>query len=128
VNISFTIPGPPVPKVRMTQKTKWRGRARRSLDYQEYIAWCATAAKVPMFKGHVELTVKICLGSRGRADLSNLIKAVEDGIEYAGVVDNDRQILRYGPGTGIYLGFREEQVEIKVREIEEDELCPGKRG
>jgi hypothetical protein len=38
--------------------------------------------------------------------LSNLIKAVEDGLQFGGVIENDRQVIRYGPGTGIYYAQR----------------------
>lgn len=113
---TFTIPGKPVPKVRMTRYSKWTDRAKAILSYQEYVAWCANAAKIPTYTGDVILTVKICLGSRGRADLSNLIKAIEDGLEYGGVVVNDKQIIGYGAGTGFSLGWKEPQVMVTIEE------------
>ncbi len=116
---TFTVPGKPVPKARVTQKSKWTPRAKRSLAYQEYVGWCAKAAKLPQISGDVLLTVKICQGSRGAADLSNVIKAVEDGLQYAGVLENDRQVLRYGSGTGFWLGWKEEKVMVEVRMVED---------
>lgn len=118
---TFTVPGRPVPKARMTRNTKWTPRAKRSLEYQELVAWCARAANIPTFTGDVMLTVRICQKSRGQADLSNLIKGIEDGIQYAGIVKNDRQIIRYGPGTGFWLGWKEEQVIVEIREVGEVE-------
>ena len=115
---TFTVPGQPVPKVRMTQKSKWTGRARKTLDYQEYVAWCAKAAKIPTYTGDVMLTVKVCLGGRGRADLKNIIAAVEDGLQYGGIVLNDKQILRYGTGTGFHLGFKEPKVVVEIEEMQ----------
>ena len=38
MKIELTIPGRPVPAQRMTRKTKWTKRARRSLEYQESVA------------------------------------------------------------------------------------------
>jgi len=117
---SFIIPGKPVPKARTTQKSKWSPRAKRSLAYQDKVGWCAKAAKLPQISGDVELTIKICQGSRGQADLSNIIKAIEDGLQYAGVLENDRQVLRYGMGTGFWLGWKEEQVIVELREVVAD--------
>jgi len=34
------------------------------------------------------------------------------------VIENDRQVIRYGPGTGIYYDS-EERTEVRVRELKE---------
>jgi Holliday junction resolvase RusA-like endonuclease len=47
-----------------------------------------------------------------------LIKAIEDGLQFGGIIENDRQVIRYGAGTGIYYDS-EERTEVRVREIEE---------
>ena len=120
---SFTVPGRPVPKVRMTQKSKWSPRAKRCLEYQEKVAWCAKQAKIPTFTGDVELTVRICRGSRGTGDLDNIVKSCTDGLQYAGVIKNDRQVLRYGVGTGFHLGWQNgEQVIVEIREVDKCSL------
>jgi crossover junction endodeoxyribonuclease RusA len=119
---TFIIPGRPVPKVRMTQKSKWSDQAKRSLLYQQYVAWCAKDAKIPVYDDDdIELTVKICLTNRGNADLDNYVKIITDGIQRAGVIKNDKQILRYGKGMGIYLGWKEEQVIVTIAKVEESE-------
>ena len=118
VAYTFTVPGKPVPKARITQKSKWTPKAKRSLAYQECVGWCAKDAKLPTLAGDVELTVKIYQESRGLADLSNIIKAVEDGLQHARIVENDRQILRYGLGTGFYLGYRKPKVVVEIQEVE----------
>ncbi len=115
---TFEIPGQPVPKVRMTQKSKWSPRARRCLDYQEYVAWCAKAAQLPAFDGNVRLTVRICLPTRGRADLDNICKSIQDGLQHGGVIKNDRQVFRYGSGTGFWLGFKEPKVIVGIESME----------
>lgn len=120
---TFTVPGRPVPKVRMTQKSKWSPRAKRCLEYQEKVAWHAKAAKIPTFAGDVELTVRICRGSRGRGDLDNILKTVQDGLQRSGVIKNDRQVLRYGIGTGFHLGWQNgEQVIVEIREVDKCSL------
>ena len=115
---SFTVPGRPVPKTRMTRRGKWTKRARATLAYQKAVAWCAKAAHIPTFHGYVRLTAKIYLKNLGhRGDLSNYIKAIEDGLQYAGVLENDRQVIQYGEGTGIYQG-EPERAEIALETLE----------
>lgn len=119
--ISFTVPGRPVPAARMTRRGKWTSRAKRSLAYQEVVAWAARAARVPVLTGPVCLTAKIYVYGRRRGDLSNYIKSLEDGLQYAGVIPNDKQIVAYGAGTGIYSAAsrQDERVEIVLNEMPE---------
>jgi crossover junction endodeoxyribonuclease RusA len=117
----FVVPGRAIPAARMTQRSKFAcARARKSLKYQEFIAWCARAEAKgrPPFSGPVELTCRFFFRDGRHGDLSNLIKAVEDGLQFGGVIENDRQVIRYGPGTGIYYS-EEERTEVRVRELKE---------
>lgn len=119
MKVDFTVPGRPVPAQRMTQKTKWTRRSRRSLEYQEKIAWeWKAVARAVTLKGPLKLTAKFFFKDKRHGDLSNLIKAVEDGLQYGGAFENDKQILRYGKDTGIYYDD-EERAEIEIEEIEE---------
>jgi Holliday junction resolvase RusA-like endonuclease len=113
----------------MTQRSKFAcARAKRSLEFQEFVAWCAraaaarrpAAARPPAlpFRGPVELTCRFFFRDARHGDLSNLIKAIEDGLQFGGVIENDRQVIRYGPGTGIYYDS-EERTEVRVRELKE---------
>jgi len=52
----------------------------------------------------------------GTATSQTLIKAIEDGLVYGGLIANDKQILRYGAGTGIYFA-EEERAEVRLRPI-----------
>ncbi len=59
-----------------------------------------------------------------RGDLANYIKAIEDGLQYGGIIapkgknkkGNDKMIIRYGTGTGIYISDNE-RVEITLEEV-----------
>lgn len=116
----IVVPGRPVPAARMTQKNKWvSARAQRSLAYQQTIAWYAKAAQIPVLEGLLSLTVKIYVFGKKHGDLSNYIKAVEDGLQYAGVIPNDKQIVRYGEGTGIYYvdDKGKEKMEIEIEKV-----------
>lgn len=118
MKIELTIPGRPVPAQRMTRKTKWTKRARRSLEYQESVAWeWKAVAKGLKLEGSLKLTVKFYFKDRRHGDLSNLVKAIEDGLQYGQAFDNDKQIIRYGEGTGIYYDD-EERAEIIIEELE----------
>jgi len=119
--LAFVVPGRAVPAARMTQRSKFAcARARKSLKYQEFIAWCARAEAKgrPPFSGPVELTCRFFFRDARHGDLSNLIKAIEDGLQFGGITQNDRQVIRYGPGTGIYYAS-EERTEVRVRELRE---------
>jgi crossover junction endodeoxyribonuclease RusA len=90
----FVVPGRAIPAARMTQRSKFAcARARKSLKFQEFIAWCARAEAKgrPPFSGPVELTCRFFFKDARHGDLSNLIKAIEDGLQFGGVIENDRQ-------------------------------------
>lgn len=118
LSVFFVVPGRPVPAQRMTRYTKnISPKAKRSLEYQKLVAICAMAARVPQFTGPVKLTCRFFFADRRHGDLSNYVKAIEDGLQYGGVLRNDRQVLRYGEGTGIYYG-PEERAEVWIEEVE----------
>lgn len=116
MKLELVIPGRPVPAQRMTQKSKWTKRAQRSLDYQEKIAWeWKVKARGKKLKGPLKLSCDFYFNDKRHGDLSNLIKAVEDGLQYGNAFDNDKQILRYGK-CGIHFEG-EPRVEIKIEEV-----------
>jgi len=104
-----------IPKARMTHRSKWSTTARKTLDFQRRVADQVALCAMARYKGPVCLTVRFYFASRKHGDLKNLIGAVEDALQYGEVILNDKQIIRYGAGTGIYLGDPE-RIEI--------ELCP----
>ena len=112
----IVVPGRPVPKKVMTRRGKWVGRARQTLGYQEKVAWAARLAGAKVFSGPVVLTVRVYVRDDRRGDLKNYVACVEDGLQYAGVLRNDRQVMRYGDGTGIYYDL-DERVEVVVEEV-----------
>lgn len=120
---SLIVPGRPVPAQRMTRRSKWTKRAKKSLEYQETVAWWARVAKLPRIEGLVVLTARFYIYGKNHGDLSNYVKAIEDGLQYAGVLPNDRQVVRYGEGTGIYFTDARslERAEVEIEEVHEHE-------
>ena len=112
----FVVAGRPVPAQRMTQKSKWTKRAKKSLAYQRDIAWMwKRASNGEKLKGDLKLSCEFYFNDKRHGDLSNLVKAVEDGLQYANAFDNDKQIKRYGK-TGIFFDD-EPRVVIRIEEI-----------
>lgn len=89
------IEGPIVPYTRMTQRGKWSKTAQRYLASQEAMAWQFKAQMQPF---PPKALLDMALGfemPQGwlKKDLSNLIKAVEDALQLAGIIDNDSRIV-----------------------------------
>lgn len=118
MQIGITVPSRPVPAQRMTRKSKWTKRSKESLAYQKEIAWeWRVAAMHIKLEGPLKLTCQFYFKDKKHGDLSNLIKAVEDGLQYGNAFDNDKQIVRYGE-SGIHFESNE-RAEIIIEEMED---------
>jgi crossover junction endodeoxyribonuclease RusA len=89
---TFTVPGRPRGKERprMGRNGKFY-TPKRTREYEELVAWCARAA---YREDPTTLPVRLNLiirSSKSRADTSNILKAVEDGMNGIIYVD-DKQI------------------------------------
>lgn len=99
-----------VPYVRMTQSSKWNKQSRRYLDSQAALAW--------QFKqcwngnGPIDYPVEISYAVHRKrwADNSNILKALEDALQYAGIVENDRWI----EGTGRTRTYRDKKSRVVI--------------
>jgi Holliday junction resolvase RusA-like endonuclease len=136
----LTIPGRPVPAARMTQNEvkvalsrNRRGhpltpKDQRIVDYEVYkqdVALAVLAGRLKPVQGNLVFTARIYLKANKdgdlsgiRGDLSNYVKALEDGLQQAGIIPNDKQIIRYGEGTGIYpCREGEERAEVEISQV-----------
>ena len=120
--IKITIPGRPVPAVRMTQRGKFVSKqAKRYLAYKDAVGMCARAARVPMTDRPVAVEIDVYV--RGQAgDWDNYAKAICDGLN--GVAwEDDRQIVDGRLRRHSCATKREERAEIIIREVKEGLPC-----
>lgn len=90
----FTIPGRPVPAVRMTQKGKFKKpEAARYLEYKEKVGWIARFNGVQKTEGNVAVKCRFYVNGGHVPDTDNLIKAVLDSLNNIGWND-DRQVAK----------------------------------
>ena len=102
----FVVPGRPVPAVRMTQRSKWTDAAQRSLAYQRTVGYAAIAQSLPRplpweWMGiSIRIYLKATKERKGRmrlpknaGDWDNCAKAIQDGLQHAGVIGNDRAVI-----------------------------------
>jgi crossover junction endodeoxyribonuclease RusA len=91
--IKFTIPGRPVPAVRMTRRGKWVDpRAQKYLDYKDSVGWVAKAYVKEMLVGNVKLNIDAYIDKGRPGDLDNIIKTIGDGLNGVAYED-DRQVV-----------------------------------
>lgn len=91
MEIAFTVPGRPVPAVRMTQRGKYvKLAARRYLTYKETVGWIAKREVNQPTKEAVTINIRAYMYGRV-ADVDNLAKAIMDGCNKI-VWDDDRQV------------------------------------
>jgi Holliday junction resolvase RusA-like endonuclease len=108
--IHFTIEIDPIPKARMTRYGKNTRQARRTLSYQEALAWelrkqlteirgQGSAVPRSLFPDPclLELSAIFSVTHNRRADLDNYLKALKDALKWAGIIKDDSQIIAYGP-------------------------------
>ena len=116
--ISFNVPGRPIGKERPRFNRK-TGRAYTPMQTRGYetevayscLQWQGT------FTGPVRMSLWIY--TKGKADIDNIEKSVLDGIQQAGVYENDSQVREkhtYMPPD--FVG--EERVEVMIEDVGDD--------
>lgn len=93
----ITIPGRPIPAVRMTQKTKWNKASKRYLTYKDFIGSIAKQLYGTPTCEKVSVNVRVYLSGKttpmgGEGDVDNYAKSALDGCNKIVFVD-DRQVM-----------------------------------
>ncbi len=118
--IEFTVPGRPVPAVRMTKKSKFVNKqAKKYLQYKEHVGWTAKKAGVRLLDGKVciEIVIYLCGGTHG--DWDNYAKSICDGLN--GIAYNDdRQVMEGRVKKVLGVEKTEERAEVKIWEVGEE--------
>lgn len=132
VGMKITVPGRPVPAVRMTQRSKWTQQARRYLNYKSLVGWRAKAAKIPMMKEPVDVYATAFLHGNREPDVDNLGKSFLDGLNGIAWVD-DKQVKRLMVEKVRVLSKEEERAIIVIQRSCQgcvwliDMVCPFQR-
>lgn len=79
--ITFTIPGPPVPKERARRARNGRWYTpTRTRDYESLVGSCGRHAGCRARLGPVRMTVAVYWPDNRRRDLDNAVKSIADGL------------------------------------------------
>lgn len=117
----ITIPGRPIPAVRMTGKSKWtNASAMKYLIYKGEIGqWAKCKIKAPSDK---KIMVSVVVYLHGKTtemgkdgDVDNYLKSALDGLNKIAFTD-DRQVINAMVGK-VPCGKDEERMEIVIKEI-----------
>lgn len=114
--VTFTVPGRPVPAARMTRRGKWVKRnAARYLAYKEQVSWCARAVIKKPFQGPVAVEIHAFIYGGRPGDSDNIAKSILDGCN--GIAwEDDTQVVE------LHVYRRKEKpqrAEVKIWEVEE---------
>jgi len=113
VEIKFTIPGRPVPAVRMTRRGKWINKAaQKYLAFKEQVGWEARKHfKGEPWQGPVVVELRFYLKvNHSRGDGDNLQKAIFDGLNKV-IFEDDRQVVE---GHFYILDGEPQRTEVRV--------------
>lgn len=112
--IKFTIPGHPVPAVRMTQRGKWvKKRAQKYLRYKDMVAWAAKVVGVKPTDKPVAILIDVYVNGRP-GDWDNYGKVICDALN--GIAWKDDRQVKDGRVRVHECGKEEERVEVEIRE------------
>jgi len=111
--ISFTIPGRPIPAARMTRRGKWvKRQAQKYLAFKEQVGWEARKHfKGEPWQGPVGIELRFYLKvNRSRGDGDNLQKAIFDGLNKV-IFEDDIQVVE---GHFYILDGEPQRTEVRV--------------
>lgn len=114
--IRLVIMGHARASVRITHKSKWTKAARTYLDWQAYVAEHCYQLARPVPWEHIRLRIDFYFATKRRPDLTNALKALEDGLVYGGLIKDDRAVVDTHARLFYVRLPAEERVEVEVEE------------
>ncbi|SEP57340.1 Holliday junction resolvase RusA (prophage-encoded endonuclease) [Virgibacillus subterraneus] len=116
--IELTIPGRPVPAVRMTQKSKYVSKsAQRYLAYKKQVGWVARShMQGEPTNEPVGVNIKVYLAGGNQGDIDNYAKSLTDSLNKIAYKD-DRQI-QFMELRKVKCKKEDERAEIEVFELD----------
>lgn len=94
-------------------------RLKATWAYQKYVGVCSRQAYPGLTFGKndpIELSLEIYKTRRKTGDTKNIIAAIEDGLQYAGVIPDDRQVTSYGAVRQYFMAGKEKAgVRVAMR-------------
>ena len=121
--ITFTVPGRPIPKARprlgVHGRTAYIYTPEETRLYEQFVGVVGCENCRKPLTGPVELRlVAFFRGGRRTPDLSNVLKAVEDGLNGIAYID-DSQVKRFHAEMRYVEDRTAERVEVEIHEVEE---------
>lgn len=86
------VPGPPVPKGRPRVGRHGPYTPKRTRDYEEHVGWSCRAVGVTLGARAVNVSIELHSRHQLRGDIDNYAKAILDGMQKGGLIDDDRQV------------------------------------
>lgn len=115
--IAFTVPGRPMPAVRMTQKSMYVNKyAKRYLAYKRQVGWIAkAAAKGRPSENPIGVNLQLYIHGGNHGDIDNYAKSITDALNKIAYKD-DKQIVVMNLRKH-KCGKDEERAEVEVYEV-----------
>jgi len=123
---TFWVAGEPVPKSTMkppkSPKAYWIVQnddywlpLRKTWAYQSHVKDSAIVVGCPFFQTDdpIKLSFQIYKSGHRTGDTKNILAAVEDGLQFGGIIPNDRQVTGYG-GLQVYFGVGKDKAGVRV--------------
>lgn len=119
---SFTVPGRPLPYLRVTQRSTWTKQYKRYQAYKQHVADSFLKADIAPY-GDCILSVSVIayLHGGGRynqgrdADVDNYLKAALDGLNKV-AFDDDRQVMRVTARKVSCATKEDERLEVMIQD------------
>lgn len=120
MSLTFTIPGRPIPAVRMTRRSKHVNKyAKRYLAYKGHVGWIARQNHKGLpADGPIGIEISLYIHGGNAGDIDNYAKAITDGLNKI-VYDDDKQITYMLLHKNRVKSKDDQRVEVEVYALQD---------